>query len=101
MNGDELADAIAAPDVGFSALALILQILTRDAHGGIGKEGVVFSDPGWAFTIDVRHEARAGLDMHFGTDDAERADVGLGMNAGLGIYDRGSMDGHLLRGSLV
>ena len=44
VNGHEFADLVAVADVRAGTLAVIFQILRRDAHRRVGKENIVLAD---------------------------------------------------------
>ena len=92
MDRDEFADAVAVADAGLGALALVLQILRRDADGGVREEDVVLADPGGPFEEVVGHQARARADFDVRADDAVGADFGGLGNPRAGVHDGGGMD---------
>ena len=59
----------------------------------------ILSSPigGGTFHVQVGHQAGARADFDFGADDAERADVGSGVDARGGVDDGCRMNRHLRR----
>ena len=45
MDRDEFADAVAAADAGFGALAFVFQVLRGHADGRVREKDVIFADP--------------------------------------------------------
>ena len=94
MDGDELANLVAASDAGLRALALVLQILRRNTDRGVRIEDVVFADGGHAFHINVSHKTRVRSDFDIGADDAVGSDFRAVRDASLRIDDGSRMNRH-------
>ncbi len=94
MDGDKFANFVPVADARFGALALVFQILRRHAHGGVGKEDIVFADLRDAFHVHVRHQARARADFDIGADDAVRPDFSAFRDPSLRIDDGSRMNRH-------
>src|ERR1700741_2293280 len=72
MNCHEFAYAIAAPDLGFTPLTVVLQVLRGDSNSRIWIEQVVFADNRRPFDEDVPHQARPGADLDIRAHDRIR-----------------------------
>src|ERR1041385_7573153 len=77
-------------------LALVFQVLRRDAHGRIGKEDIVLADLGGTFHENVSFECRASADRNTRPDYRVGTNVGGWIDARAGIDDRGRMNRHPL-----
>src|SRR5204862_2552806 len=99
VDGDEFADPVAVANAGLGALAFVLEVLRGDSGGGIGEENVILANPRGPFHVVVRHQAGAGADMHFGAQDAVRADIGRGIYFRSGVDEGGGVDRHRSGGS--
>src|SRR4029077_4761501 len=92
MDGDEFADFIAAADAGGGALAVILEILRREADRGIGEKKIVLADFDGSFHHDVTLDESAGGDLHIRSNDRIGTDFSGRIDTCGGVYDGGRMN---------
>ncbi len=100
VDGDGLAESIAAADLKPRWRSLVLLVLRSGAKDRIGEEDVVFADRGLSYDGDAVEQAAALADLDIGTDDAEgpdfhvladlgaRIDDGVGTDLGLLIREK-------------
>jgi hypothetical protein len=87
VDGDGFAEGVVVADVEFGGSTAVFFVLRCGADDGVGEEGVVLSDGGLVEDGDMGQEFAAGPDADIGPDHAERADVNIGGQIGLGIND--------------
>ena len=92
VDSDELAEGVAIADAEVGGLALVFEILSLLADGGIGVEYVFRANDGGARDGDVMLEAAAGAELGLCADDAVGADNYAGAEARAGLDDGCGMD---------
>src|SRR5260370_41772183 len=94
VDGDELANGVMVADLQPCRLTRISNVLRRHANRSEREEAVGRADFRGAFDRDMRNQAAALAQLHFGPNHAIGSNLARRMDFAFRIDDRRRMNGH-------